>query len=175
MQQLLKFTPKGIYCETGDFYIDPWKPVHRAVITHAHSDHAYGGHDLYLAHSRCVPVLKYRLGNEITVQPLEYGELLLQNGVKISLHPAGHIIGSAQVRVEHEGEVWVMSGDYKIEDDGVTGKFEPVQCHVFITESTFGLPIYNWKPQQQIFDQLHRWWKKNQQDNVCSVVMCYAL
>jgi len=175
MSQLLEFTNRGIYCEAGDFYIDPWKPVHRAIITHAHSDHAYYGHDLYLAQRQSVPVLKYRLGNDITVQPLEYGELLLQNGVKISLHPAGHIIGSAQVRVEHDGEVWVMSGDYKTEDDGITAKFELVPCRVFITESTFGLPIYNWKPQQQIFDQLHRWWKKNQEENVCSVLMCYAL
>ena len=103
MKNLLTFTAKGIYCEAGDFYIDPWSPVHRAVITHAHSDHAYPGHDLYLAHRQSVPVLKYRLGSNISVQPLEYDELLLHNGVKISLHPAGHIIGSAQVRVEQEG------------------------------------------------------------------------
>src|SRR5438552_9208155 len=172
--QLLQFTNRGIYCEASDFYIDPWKPVHRAVITHAHSDHAYFGHDLYLAHRQSIPVLKYRLGN-INVQSLEYNEILLHNGVKISLHPAGHIIGSAQVRVEHEGEVWVMSGDYKIENDCVTTKFEPVKCNVFITESTFGLPIYNWKPQQEIFQNIIDWICKNKEAGKTSVIIAYSL
>jgi putative mRNA 3-end processing factor len=175
MPDLLQFTDRGIYCEAGDFYIDPWKPVHRAVITHAHSDHAYRGHDLYLAHRQSIPVLKYRLGDDIHVQSLEYNEGISQNGVAISLHPAGHIIGSSQVRVEHHGNVWVASGDYKTENDGITAPFEPVKCHAFISESTFGLPIYQWKSQQKIFDQLHRWWKKNQEENTASVIICYAL
>ncbi|MBA3649125.1 MAG: ligase-associated DNA damage response exonuclease [Chitinophagales bacterium] len=175
MSPLLQFTNRGIYCEAGDFYIDPWKPVNRAFITHAHSDHAYRGHDLYLAHRQSIPVLQYRLGEDINVQSMDYNETIFHNGVKISLHPAGHIIGSAQVRVEKDGEVWVMSGDYKLENDCLSPRFEPVQCNVFITESTFGLPIYQWKPQSQIFDHIKRWWQKNQEENVCSIIMCYAL
>jgi putative mRNA 3-end processing factor len=175
MDQLLQFTGKGIYCAPGDFYIDPWKPVNRAIITHAHSDHAYRGHQHYLAQRQSVPVMKYRLGADINVQSLEYNETITHNGVTISLHPAGHIIGSSQVRVEYEGEVWVASGDYKTEPDLITAPFEPVRCHAFISESTFGLPIYHWKPQQKIFDQLHQWWKRNQEEGTCSVILCYAL
>ena len=172
---LLQFTDRGIYCREGDFYIDPWKPVKRALITHAHGDHAYAGHEYYLAQRQSVPILKYRLGNDIRVQSVEYGEDITHNGVRISFHPAGHIIGSSQIRIESNGEVWVASGDYKTENDGITTPFELVKCHAFISESTFGLPIYQWKPQQKIFDQINRWWKKNQSENVSSVLICYAL
>jgi putative mRNA 3-end processing factor len=175
LKRLLKFTDRGIYCEAGDFYIDPWKPVHRAVITHAHSDHAYHGHQHYLAQRQSVPVLKYRLGNDISVQSMEYAEVIEHHGVKISLHPAGHIIGSSQVRVEKNGEVWVVSGDYKTENDGITTPFELVKCQAFISECTFGLPVFHWKPQQEIFELVHRWWKRNQEEQTCSVLICYAL
>ena len=175
MDQLLQFTDRGIYCEAGDFYIDPWKPVNRAVITHAHSDHAYRGHNLYLAHRKSVPVLKYRLGGDIQVQSMDYMESLSHNGVAISLHPAGHIVGSSQVRVEYQGEVWVASGDYKTQDDGLSTPYEPVKCNAFISESTFGLPIFQWRSQQSIFDQLHQWWRKNQDEGTASVILCYAL
>src|SRR5687768_4281577 len=144
---MIQFTDKGLYCEAGNFYIDPWKPVDKAIITHAHSDHAYFGHKNYLCHSYTKPLLQLRLGNN-HYQAVEWDEIVMMNGVKISLHPAGHIIGSSQVRVEHNGEVWVVSGDYKTEDDGISGAFEPIRCNSFITESTFGLPIYNWKPQR---------------------------
>jgi putative mRNA 3-end processing factor len=141
---LLQFTDKGIYCAPGDFYIDPWKPVKRAVITHAHSDHARPGSEYYLCHHFTRSLLQLRLGNN-NYQSVEWNEPVFMNGVKISLHPAGHIIGSSQVRIEYNGSVWVVSGDYKTENDGVSGEFEPLKCHVFITESTFGLPIYHWK------------------------------
>jgi len=175
MNSFLQFTDKGIYCEPGDFYIDPWKPVARAVITHAHSDHAYQGHQFYLTQRQSIPVLKYRLGNQINVQSLEYGETIEHNGVKISLHPAGHIIGSSQVRVEKNGEVWAVSGDYKTENDGITVPFEVVKCNTFITESTFGLPVFQWKPQSEVINQIQRWWKRNQEEETCSVLICYAL
>src|ERR1044072_1454576 len=136
---VLQFTDKGIYCAAGDFYIDPWRPVQRAVITHAHSDHARWGHQHYLCQQDCVPLLKLRLG-DISVQGVSFGETIAYNGVRVSLHPAGHIIGSAQVRVQQVNEVWVVSGDYKIENDGLSGQFEPLPCQVSITESTFGLP-----------------------------------
>ncbi|MBK9732538.1 MAG: ligase-associated DNA damage response exonuclease [Chitinophagaceae bacterium] len=175
MSQLLQFTDKGIYCEAGDFYIDPHKPVNRAIITHAHSDHAYRGHQVYLAHRQSVPVMRQRLGADINVHSLEYNEKIIHNGVTVSLHPAGHIIGSSQVRVELNGEVWVASGDYKTEDDGISTPFEPVKCNTFISESTFGLPVYQWKAQQRIFDEIESWWKRNQERGMASVLLCYAL
>src|SRR5690606_31822932 len=140
-------------CPPGDFYIDPWRPVGRAVITHAHGDHARTGSGHYLAAAAGEMVLRARLGT-IDLQPVPYGEVVEHRGVRISFHPAGHVLGSAQVRLEHGGQVWVVSGDYKTEDDGVSGAFEPVPCDTFITESTFGLPIYRWAPQASIFDDI---------------------
>jgi putative mRNA 3-end processing factor len=171
---LLEFTDKGIYCAKGKFYIDPWKPVDDAVITHAHADHAYWGHRHYLAHHLSKEVLLYRLG-EINLQTVEYGETLVKNGVEISLFPAGHVIGSAQVRVEYRGEVWVVSGDYKIEDDGISTAFEPVKCSHFISECTFGMPVYTWKPQVQIFNDINNWWRHNVEKGVATVLVGYSL
>ncbi len=171
---LLSFTDKGIYCAAGDFYIDPWKPVPRAVITHAHSDHARPGNEYYLCHHFTKPILQLRLG-ENNYQSVEWGEQIYMNGVQVSLHPAGHIIGSSQVRVEHKGEVWVFSGDYKTEHDGISGELEIVKCHVFITESTFGLPIYEWKPQQQLFYDVQNWIGANREKGKNSVLIAYSL
>ena len=171
---LIEFTDRGLYCPPGNFYIDPWLPVDRAVITHAHSDHARPGSGSYLCHHLTFPLLQLRLGPN-TYQSVEWNEPVTINGVRITLHPAGHIIGSSQVRVEYQGEVWVVSGDYKTENDGISGAFEPVRCHTFITESTFGLPIYNWKPQQEIFDNIQQWVLKNQQEGKTSVLIAYSL
>jgi putative mRNA 3-end processing factor len=171
---LLTFTDKGIYCRLGDFYIDPWKPVARAIITHAHSDHARPGSAFYLCHHFTKPLLKLRLG-DVSVQSVEWGEPVFMNNLRISLHPAGHIIGSSQIRVEHEGEVWVASGDYKTEDDGISGQIEIVPCDVFITESTFGLPVYKWKPQQELFYDIQNWIGKNREEGKNSVLIAYSL
>lgn len=171
---LISFTDKGLYCEAGDFYIDPWRPVDKAVITHAHSDHARWGCKQYLCHTYSVPLLRARLG-DFPYQGLEWDEAIHINGVKVSLHPAGHIIGSSQVRVEYKGEVWVVSGDYKTEDDGLSGAFVPVPCHTFITESTFGLPIYNWQPQEAVYEQMRQWVLHNQQQFDTSVLIGYSL
>ncbi|WP_423146463.1 ligase-associated DNA damage response exonuclease [Rubrolithibacter danxiaensis] len=171
---LLEFNDNGIYCASGDFYIDPWKPVNDAVITHAHSDHAKWGHKKYLAHYLSSEVLKYRLG-EINLQTVEYGETVVKNGVKISFHPAGHIIGSAQIRVEYKGEVWVVSGDYKLEDDGTCAPFEPIKCHSFISECTFGMPVYKWKEQEEVYAAVNSWWKQNLEEGKVSVLMGYSL
>jgi putative mRNA 3-end processing factor len=171
---LLNFTEEGIYCRQGDFYIDPWKPVPRAVITHAHSDHARPGNAYYLCHHFTKPILSLRLG-DIPVQTVEWGEPVFINGVKISLHPAGHIIGSSQIRVEYQGTVWVVTGDYKTENDGVSGEMEIVPCDVLITESTFGLPIYKWKPQQEIFYDLQNWILGNREKGNNSVLIAYSL
>lgn len=171
---LIEFTDKGLFCRHGNFYIDPWKPVERAVITHAHSDHARVGSNFYLCHTLTKPLLQLRLGDN-NYQSVEWNESVFMNGVKISLHPAGHIIGSSQIRVEYNGEVWVVSGDYKTENDGLSGSFEPVKCDTFITESTFGLPIYNWKPQQEIFSDIQNWIIKNKEVGKTSVLIAYSL
>ena len=171
---LIDFTSKGLYCGAGDFYIDPWKPVHKAIITHAHSDHARWGSDYYLCHTASLPLLKLRLG-DVTIETLAWNETTNMNGVKISLHPAGHIIGSSQIRIEYNNEVWVISGDYKTEDDGISAVFEPVKCNVFITESTFGLPIYKWRSQQEIFQNIQQWIMTNKEAGKTSVLIAYSL
>ncbi|OYY47771.1 MAG: DNA ligase-associated DEXH box helicase [Polaromonas sp. 35-63-240] len=170
---LIVARPEGLYCTAGDFYIDPWKPVARAVITHAHADHARPGHGHYLAHTHSEGTLRTRLG-EITLQTLAYGEAIEHNGVKISLHPAGHVLGSAQVRLEYGGRVWVASGDYKTEADGTCVPFEPVACDTFITESTFGLPIYRWPTQAALSLEINDWWRSNAEAGRTSVLFCYA-
>jgi putative mRNA 3-end processing factor len=165
--------PEGLYCPPGDFHIDPWRPVERAVITHAHSDHARFGHRRYLASRAGANVLLSRLP-DISLQTLAYGERLDINGVTVSLHPAGHVLGSAQLRIEHRGRVWVASGDYKLDPDPTCDAFEPVRCDTFITESTFGLPIYRWDAPQTIFDGVDSWWRHNAAQGRASVLFCYS-
>ncbi|MRD46244.1 ligase-associated DNA damage response exonuclease [Caenimonas koreensis DSM 17982] len=165
--------PEGLYCPPGDFYIDPWRPVARAVITHAHADHARYGHGHYLASSDAQGVLRVRLGS-IDLQTLPYGERISHNGVTLSLHPAGHVLGSAQVRLEHGGQVWVASGDYKVAPDPTCAAFEPVKCDVFITESTFGMPIYRWIPDEELFTGINDWWSRNAAAGRASVLACYS-
>ncbi len=172
---LLEFTNKGICCNQARVYIDPWKPVEKAIVTHGHSDHARWGNKHYLAHRLTEPILKTRLGMEISVESLEYGQEIFINGVKFSLHPAGHIIGSAQVRVEYQGEVWVVSGDYKLEKDQVSEPFELVPCHTFITESTFGLPVYKWSDPSEIHRDINEWWRNNQEEGIATVLTGYSL
>ncbi len=171
---LLEFTTKGIYCPAADVYIDPWKPVAKALITHGHADHSRWGHQEYLCSKAAKPVIKYRLGN-IRIRSVDWGEKVTVNGVHFSFHPAGHIVGSAQIRVEYKGEVWVASGDYKLEDDGLALPFEPIRCHAFITESTFGLPVYKWQDQQHVYASINQWWRSNQTEEKVSVLSGYAL
>lgn len=172
---LIKFTPSGIFCPQAGIYIDPWKPVKHAVITHAHSDHARWGMQNYLSHTDSEPILRLRLGEKISLQTIAYNEPVFINGVRVSLHPAGHVPGSAQVRLEYQGEVNVISGDYKVENDGLSTPFEPIKCDVFVTESTFGLPIYKWQPQSEIFDEINTWWKQNREEGFTSILYGYSL
>lgn len=174
-KKLLEFTERGIYCSQADFYIDPWRPVNRALITHSHSDHARTGHQFYLAHHQSESVMRLRLGSKINLQTVEYGESVFHNGVKISFHSAGHILGSAQIRLEYQDEIWVVSGDYKLEPDNITPLFESVKCHHFITEATFGLPVFQWKPQSEVFDEMNNWWKQNQNDGKASIILAYSM
>ncbi len=171
---VLTFTQQGIYCPAGDFHIDPWRPVDRALITHGHADHARPGHGRYLATDLAAPVIRHRLG-EITLDTVPYGEARRIGGASVSFHPAGHVPGSAQIRVEVAGEVWVASGDYKLADDGLSDPFEPLRCHAFITESTFGLPVFRWQPQASIADELNDWWRACQQDGLTPLLGAYAL
>jgi putative mRNA 3-end processing factor len=171
---LLSFTGKGIYCAAGDFYIDPWQPVKRALVTHAHSDHARPGSESYLCHHLTKPLLLWRLGNPPCMS-VEWGEPVMLDAVRVSFHPAGHIIGSSQIRVEYRGEVWVVTGDFKTEDDGLSGKMEILRCDTLITESTFGLPIYQWKPQQTLFYDIQNWVTGNREKGKNSVLIAYSL
>lgn len=175
MEKLLQFNEKGIFCPRADVYIDPWKPVRRALITHGHADHSRPGSKQYLCTHFARPVIKYRLGSHIKIQSVAYREKVVINGVEFSFHPAGHIIGSAQIRVAYRGEVWVVSGDYKLEKDGLCTAFEPVPCHTFITESTFGMPVFDWRPQQEVFQEINEWWKENKAAGKVSVLSAYAL
>ncbi|MCB0640564.1 MAG: ligase-associated DNA damage response exonuclease [Phaeodactylibacter sp.] len=172
---LLELQKEGLYCAQADVYIDPWKPVASALITHGHADHARWGSRHYLCTQSAKPVLQYRLGRSSPIETVAYGERRQINGVKISFHPAGHIIGSAQIRLEYKGEIWVVSGDYKLEDDGLSEAFEPVPCHTFITESTFGLPVYKWPDQEEVFQAINQWWADNQASGKTSVLTAYAL
>lgn len=172
---LLEFNDCGIYCRQADVYLDPWKPVKRALVSHGHSDHASWGHEYYLCTHTAKPVIAYRLQLVNQLQSVDFGEKVTINGVSFSFHPAGHIPGSAQIRAEYKGEVWVFSGDYKLEPDNISEPFEAVSCHTFISESTFGLPIYKWKPQQEVFDDINAWWRKNVEDGKVSVISGYSL
>lgn len=175
MSELLINTKNGLYCPQADIFIDPTGRVDRAVITHGHADHARPGHQRYLCTVDAEPVIKFRLTSNINIQAMPYGAPVNINGVKISFHPAGHIIGSAQVRLEYKGEVWVVSGDYKLGSDGISALFESVRCHTFITESTFGMPIYQWKEQALLMNEINQWWKENKKNGIASVIQAYSL
>lgn len=172
---LLELTPSGLYCPQAGIFIDPWRPVEKAVITHAHSDHARWGMKHYLAHHHSEEVMRLRLGQDISIETIGYGDAMEINGVSLSLHPAGHIPGSAQVRLEYKGKTVVISGDYKTEDDGLSRVFEPVKCHEFVSECTFGMPIYKWQPQKEIFNGINAWWRQNAADGRNSVLFAYSL
>ncbi len=147
-EDLLRPTPAGLYCPPGDFYIDPVRPVDRAVVTHGHSDHARSGHGAVLATGQTLAIMAERYGEDFTLlrQPVEYGETATHNGVEIKLVPAGHVLGSAQAVVTYQGLTMVVSGDYKRRRDPTCAPFEPVPCHVFISEATFGLPVFTHPP-----------------------------
>ena len=172
---VLELKPEGLYCAAGDFYIDPWRPVNRAVITHAHADHGRPGMQHYLVSNAGMPLYRARLGADASLQGVEYGRPITLGSAKVSLHPAGHVLGSAQVRVETSDGVWVASGDYKLGFDPTCAPFEPVKCDTFITESTFGLPIFRWQNTTEIWAEIIRWWQTNADAGRASVLYCYSL
>jgi putative mRNA 3-end processing factor len=174
MAQLLTFTDRGIYCAQGDFYIDPWRPVDRALITHAHSDHARFGMGSYLATPGTDAVMRHRLG-DIASQTLPYDTPLTIGPVTVSFHPAGHVPGSAMICVALKGEVWVVSGDYKTDPDGLSEPWQPIPCHTFITECTFGLPVFRWQPNATIMADIRDWWAQNAAAGRISILGAYSL
>jgi putative mRNA 3-end processing factor len=171
---LLVHTGLGLYCPKADVYLDPWKPVKKAILSHGHADHARWGSSSYLCTPTAAPVIKYRLG-DINLETLPFGEEKLINGVSFSFHPAGHILGSAQIKVSYKGEIVVFSGDYKTANDGFSEAFEPVKCHTFITESTFGLPVYHWQDQKWVFNEMEEWCKNNRNNGQLSILYGYSL
>ena len=171
---LLVHTALGLYCPKADVYLDPWKPVKKAILSHGHADHARWGSSSYLCTPTAAPVIKYRLG-DINLETLPFGEEKLINGVSFSFHPAGHILGSAQIKVSYKGEIVVFSGDYKTANDGFSEAFEPVKCHTFITESTFGLPVYHWQDQKWVFNEMEEWCKNNRNNGHLSILYGYSL
>lgn len=172
---LLESREAGLYCPAGDFYIDPQQPVERAFLTHAHSDHACPGSAAYLTAARGLALARERLGNDVPIEAVPYGELRTIGGVHVSLHPAGHILGSSQIRIEQGGEVWVVSGDYKLTPDPTCEPFEPLRCHTFVTESTFGLPIFQWSEEAAVIGAIEQWWAANRDAGRISLLLVYPL
>ena len=172
---VLSLRPEGLYCEAGDFHVDPWRPVDRALVTHGHADHARWGCGSYLGAHEGRTVLRTRLGAEAAIETLAWGERRRIGGAIVSFHPAGHILGSAQIRVEVDGEVWVVTGDYKTAPDPTCTAFESVRCDVFITESTFGLPVFRWPDESEVFAEIDAWWRGNQDAGRTSLLYGYAL
>jgi putative mRNA 3-end processing factor len=174
-EDLLTLTEAGLYCARGDFHVDPWRRVPRAVITHAHADHARSGCGRYLCAAPGMLVLRSRVGGGSPIDSVRYGETRSFNGVEVSLHPAGHVLGSAQVRVAHGGVTWVVTGDYKLQADPTCQPFEPVECDVFVTESTFGLPVYRWREPAAVAAEIDEWWRENRDAGRTSVLLAYSL
>jgi putative mRNA 3-end processing factor len=175
MDTLLEPTPCGLFCSSGDFYIDPWRPVKRAVITHAHADHARPGCDSYLCAQDSRLLLQSRLGIDADIKTLRYAEVKTINSVMLSLHPAGHILGSSQVKINKGGFIQVVSGDYKTDSDPTCSQLEPLQCHTFSSECTFGLPIFRWPAPEHVTNDINAWWRSNQEQKRTSILFAYAL
>jgi putative mRNA 3-end processing factor len=174
-EQLVVVTANGLYCPPGDFHIDPWKPVPNAVITHAHADHLRHGSGSYILARPGAPIAKVRLGGDRELTPVDYGTRIPIGATTVSLHAAGHILGSAQVRIEHAGSVWIVSGDYKRQSDPTCAPFEELECDVFISEATFALPVYRWPETSQVVEEIFRWWRSNRERGLASALFCYAL
>ena len=175
MTNILENKREGLYCPAGDFFVDPRGKVERAVITHAHSDHARAGHNYYLCSDSCLPILQIRIGTKAKIESVPFGKRTKIGSAYVSFHPAGHILGSAQIRIEVKGEVWVVSGDYKPQTDRTCEAFEVVSCNGFISECTFGLPVYQWADEQLVHNEINHWWRENAENECPSLLFAYSL
>ena len=171
---LLRPTAEGLWCEAGGFHVDPWRPVETAIVTHAHADHATPGCGRYIASPNTLEVMRVRFDRNLEGTPTDWGERQTFGDCQVSLHPAGHVLGSAQIRIEHRDEVWCVTGDYKREPDPSCEPFELVRCDTLLTESTFGLPVYRWPESKTTFDAINRWWRENAASGRTTVLMAYA-
>lgn len=171
----LQVLEQGLFCPPGNFFIDAWRPVPTCVVTHAHGDHAYSGHGLYIATEESLQIIRKRMYSDVPSKPVKYGEKFKMGDCWVSLHPAGHILGSSQVRIEYNGIVTVISGDYKRGFDATCAPFEVIECDIFVTESTFALPIYQWPTNEEIAKQVYSWWEENASNNHPSLLFCYSL
>lgn len=171
---MLTITPHGLYCPHGEFYIDPRPPVPIALITHAHGDHARWGNQKYVIQEQAVEILRHRLPDAF-IASIPYQNKVKMGDVWVSFHPAGHILGSAQIRLEYQGKVTVVSGDYKRQEDPSCAPFEPIPCDLFVTESTFALPIYRWEDPRKVALDIFAWWQANAADGRPSLLFCYSL
>ena len=174
MSDLVVSRPEGLYCPAGDFFIDPWRPVPCAVITHGHGDHARRGMGRYHVVADGLPILQWRLGDQ-PYHAHAYGEPFRLGDALVSLHSAGHVLGSAQVRIEVDGQVWVASGDYKRQPDPTCAPFEVVPCDTFITEATFGLPVYRWPDTREVVQEVVDWREECAANGEVAILYCYAL
>ena len=169
---LLINTAEGLYCPAAQAWIDPHRPVTRALITHAHADHARPGCDEYWATTSSAGILRQRLGQSINLRTLNYKQQQQIGNAVVSFHSAGHVLGSAQIRLEVNGEVWVVTGDYKRCPDPSCEPFDPVPCNVLITEATFALPIYRWSDGATLAHSIKEWWQGDRSRP--SLLFCYA-
>lgn len=174
-RDLLECTPRGLYCPAGDFYVDPWAAVDYAILTHAHADHARSGSKRYLSAKSSESLLRVRLGQSIDLQTVAYGESLTIKDARVSLHPAGHILGSSQVRIEVAGRVALITGDYKLQSDLTCDAWEPVRCDLMVSESTFGLPVFRWPETRLVIQEMIGWWEENQRQGRTSLLLAYSV
>lgn len=174
-EALLEIDSAGLHCPAAGFHIDPWAPVERAVITHPHPGRARPGARSYLAAAGAEALVRTLTGEDAHIETLPYGETVRWGGVSLSFHPAGHLLGSAQVRVERAGEVWVVSGDYSLQPDPTCAPFEPLPCHTFLTEATYGLPVFRWRPAGEVIAEIHAWWRGNQEAGRASLLFAGAM
>ncbi len=174
MPDLIQKTPTGLECRAGGFVIDPQRPTPRAVITHAHADHARPGSEVYYATQQSVPILRKRLGKTAIIAGVEYGQTLRFGATEVSFHSAGHVLGSAQIRVASDHGIWVVTGDFKRDADPTCAPFEPVPCDTLISEATFALPIYRWPAGDDVARQILDWWRVNADNDRPSVLFCYS-
>jgi putative mRNA 3-end processing factor len=173
VEPLLAEKREGLQCAAGGFSLDPREPVPFAVVTHAHADHAVPGCGRYLCAAPSLPLLRHRLGADAPIEAAAYGEPREIGPVRLSFHPAGHVLGSAQVRIEQEGSVWVATGDYKREADPTCAPFEPVRCDVLVTEASYALPVFRWDDPRDVLGDIFSWWQGNPRR--ASLLFCYVL
>jgi putative mRNA 3-end processing factor len=172
---LVAASPSGLACAAGGFHVDPIQPVDLAVITHAHADHARPGSGAYVCAAPGEALLRRRLGEDARIRAVPYRERIALGESIVSFHPAGHVLGSAQVRIEAGGETWVVTGDYKRQADPTCEPFEPLACDGLVTEATFALPIYRWPDPADVAREIAAWWDENRVQGRASVLFCYAL